>query len=179
MRAVAWSVIGLGIGVLADVPARASDWPAIVIPGKAGVPVFINGVDVSYMIVEGDYGLDRPQAQPIIIIPRQSVLAPPGYFPGAESSYFRDPASYHPRDNRTHGYGRYERIPPPDAPKPKPAASYRREWSAGSQPLPATIDDPNATPLTVEPYVDMWGGDRRRPKPREPQHQGPRRPPRR
>jgi len=34
--------------------------PEIVIPGKAGVPVYINGIDASWGIVEGEFGLDRP-----------------------------------------------------------------------------------------------------------------------
>src|SRR5260221_5280039 len=31
----------------------------IVIPGRAGVPVIINGIDASYAVVEGDWGLER------------------------------------------------------------------------------------------------------------------------
>jgi hypothetical protein len=176
MRAVAWGVLGL-VGWLSDVlPARASDWPAIVIPGKRGVPVFLNGVDASYMVVEGDYGLDRPGAVPLTIIPRYWYTPPVGYFPGSERSYFRNPVPYHPGDGRTHGYGRLEHVPPPDAPKPKPAESYRREWSAGSEPLPATIADPNSTPLNIEADVDYWGRHRRDHGPRTPrQPRGPRR----
>jgi hypothetical protein len=30
---------------------------SIVIPGKPGVPIIINGVDASYAVVEGDWGL--------------------------------------------------------------------------------------------------------------------------
>jgi len=31
----------------------------IVIPGRPGVPVIINGVDASYAVVEGDWGLAK------------------------------------------------------------------------------------------------------------------------
>ena len=31
----------------------------IVIPGRAGVPIIINGVDASYAVVEGDWGLGK------------------------------------------------------------------------------------------------------------------------
>ena len=39
----------------------------IVIPGRPGVPVIINGVDASYAVVEGDWGLEkRLQPQPTV-----------------------------------------------------------------------------------------------------------------
>ncbi len=41
-------------------PALAQRAPEIVIPGKPGVPVYINGIDASWGVVEGDFGLDRP-----------------------------------------------------------------------------------------------------------------------
>ena len=41
-------------------PAFAQRAPEIVIPGKPGVPVYINGIDASWGVVEGDFGLDRP-----------------------------------------------------------------------------------------------------------------------
>ena len=48
-------------------PAFAQRGPEIVIPGKPGVPVYINGVDASWSVVEGEFGLDRPgQVTPTI-----------------------------------------------------------------------------------------------------------------
>ena len=41
-------------------PALAQRAPEIVIPGKPGIPVYINGIDASWGVVEGDFGLDRP-----------------------------------------------------------------------------------------------------------------------
>ena len=41
-------------------PALAQREPVIVIPGKPGVPVYINGIDASWGVVEGEFGLDRP-----------------------------------------------------------------------------------------------------------------------
>ena len=39
----------------------------IVIPGRPGVPIIINGVDASYAVVEGDWGLGKgAQVQPTI-----------------------------------------------------------------------------------------------------------------
>ena len=39
--------------------ALAETGPVIVIPGRAGVPIIINGIDVSYAVVEGDWGLGK------------------------------------------------------------------------------------------------------------------------
>ena len=39
----------------------------IVIPGRPGVPIIINGVDASYAVVEGDWGLGKgAQVQPTV-----------------------------------------------------------------------------------------------------------------
>ena len=159
MRAMAWVVAGLVPWLCAGLPANAADAPAIVIPGKPGVPVIINGVDASYAIVEGDYGLDRPGAVPLTIIPRPPFTPAPGYYYSAVPGY---PRGYYPADGRQHGYGRLEVVPPADRRKPRPAESYHREWSAGSEPLPATIDPPGNMQFNVEPEVDFWGNPRRR-----------------
>ena len=157
MRSAAWVVLGSFVPFSAGLLAHASDWPAIVVPGKPGVPVIINGFDASYSIVEGDYGLDRPGAVPLTII--TPPLAPvPRY-----SSYYgiSYPSEYTRFNGRRPGYGRLERVPPPNRRKPPPAESYRRFWSAGSDPLPATIDPPGNTEINVVPFVDDRG--RRRP----------------
>ena len=41
-------------------PAFAQREPVIVIPGRPDVPIYINGVDASWAVVEGEFGLDRP-----------------------------------------------------------------------------------------------------------------------
>jgi hypothetical protein len=39
----------------------------IVIPGRPGVPIIINGVDASYAVVEGEWGLGKgEQVQPTV-----------------------------------------------------------------------------------------------------------------
>ena len=40
-------------------PAFAGDGFNVVIPGRPGVPIIINGVDASYRVIEGDRGLSR------------------------------------------------------------------------------------------------------------------------
>ena len=41
--------------------AWADSSPVLVIPGRPGVPIIINGVDASYAVVEGDWGLAKAQ----------------------------------------------------------------------------------------------------------------------
>jgi hypothetical protein len=145
--------IGVMCGVFGAEFARAdSKGPILVIPGKPGIPVVINGYDASYTIVEGDWGLARPgQVQPVIV--SGPLITPSPYHAG----------HYFPYEGRRPGYGRREVEPPPDRRLPRPAPSFYREWGAESQQLPATIDQPDATPLIVAPTVEMGGGDRRRP----------------
>lgn len=128
-------------------PAFAQREPQIVIPGRPDVPVIINGIDASWGIVEGEFGLDRPGAVAPTVIYRPlqvSVLysaPPPGYFP---------------RDNRKPGYGRLEIVPPPGAPKPPPAPSYYRSWSSQSAPGPVTDYAPYPTPpIFYSPNIDI------------------------
>ena len=68
MRALACVFICVAGLICGSAPAPAADGPVIVIPGKRGVPVIINGFDASYTIVEGDWGLDRPGHMPPSII---------------------------------------------------------------------------------------------------------------
>jgi hypothetical protein len=61
--------VGLALAILIGtaLPALASDGFDIVIPGRPGVPVFINGIDASYAVVEGDWGLAKGQhVQPTV-----------------------------------------------------------------------------------------------------------------
>ena len=119
--------------------AAAAEAPSFVIPGRRDVPVIVNplGFDASYMVVEGDFGLDRPgQVNPVIV--GGPLIVPAPYYPG----------SYFPRDGRRPGYGRYE-IEPRHRAVPKPAESYYRSWSSQSDPIPATLDPPNPYPIDV------------------------------
>ncbi|MEA2904617.1 MAG: hypothetical protein QOI12_2004 [Alphaproteobacteria bacterium] len=150
MRAVAWLVVGF-CGVGAAVAAQAADAPAIVIPGKPGVPVIINGYDASYCVVEGDFGLDRPGQVLPAIVACPMVAAVPGYS-----------GRYYPASGRRPGYGRREVEPPADRRLPRPAPSYYREWTTQSEPLPATIAPPEKVELNIEPTVNPPGRISRR-----------------
>jgi hypothetical protein len=124
--------------VVCTSPAFAQREPEIVIPGKPGVPVYINGIDASWAVVEGEFGLDRPGVGAPTVIYRPSVVSVPYVVPG-----------YFPRDGKRPGYGRLEIVPPADRTPPPPAPSYFRSWSSQSAPGPATDYAPYAAPPVV------------------------------
>jgi hypothetical protein len=129
---------------LVSKPAFAQREPEIVIPGKPGVPVMINGIDASWGVVEGEFGLDRPGVVAPTVIYRPLQVSVPYSEPG-----------YFPRSDRKPGYGRLEIVPPPDAPKPPPAPSYFRSWSSQSQPGPVTDYAPYpAPPIVYAPTIE-------------------------
>jgi hypothetical protein len=132
-------------GVVGNAIARADHAPVLVIPGKPGVPVVINGYDASYTIVEGDWGLTRPGAVPPAIVSGPLIRPSPIH-----------PGHYFPSQGRRPGYGRREAEPPPDRYLPPPVPGYHREWGAQSMPLPATIEPPDyPSPLVVAPTVEL------------------------
>ena len=108
--------------------------PYIVIPGRPGVPIIINGVDASYSVVEGDWGLGK------------GIHVQPTVYGGR----FVDPephvGHYYPSSGHAPGYGRLE-IEPPG--KPRPAESFHQSWSVESMPQPAQP----AVPLYPPPVI--------------------------
>jgi hypothetical protein len=128
-------------------PAFAQREPEIVIPGKLGVPVIINGIDASWGVVEGEFGLDRPGVVTPTVIYRPLVASVPYTVPG-----------YFPKTGRRPGYGRLEIVPPPDRPPLPAAPSYFRSWSSQSAPRPVTEYPPYAAPPVV--VAPRFGRDR-------------------
>ena len=128
-------------------PALAQHEATIVIPGKPGVPVLVNGVDVSFSVIEGDFGLDRPIGMTPTIVYRPLLISAPAYVPGPAGP------GYFPRTGRKPGYGRLEVIPPPNRPLPAPAPTYYRSWTSESSPGPVT----DYTPYNM-PSVDVYAG---------------------
>ena len=127
----------------------------IVIPGRAGVPIIINGIDASYAVVEGDWGLSKgTQVQPTIYGGRYIDPVP-------------QVGHYYPSAGHMPGYGRLEVEPPANRRLPQPAESYHQSWSAQSAPLPAQSNVPVDPPAII--YAPQ---DPRRPDfvPRRPQH---------
>jgi len=114
--------IVLAILIGAVLPAYAGEGFDIVIPGRPGVPVIINGVDASYAVVEGDFGLGQGYH-------RQPTVYGGRYVEGEPNV-----GHYYPSLGRKPGYGRMEIEPPANRILPKPAESYHQSWSAESAP---------------------------------------------
>jgi hypothetical protein len=123
-------------------PALAQRAPVIVIPGKPGVPVMMNGVDVSWSVIQGEFGLDRPNAVTETVIYRP-FLIPLAYDP----QYYE--RGYFPKTGKRPGYGRLEVVPPADRKLPPPAPTFYRSWSSQSAPSPVTDYAPFNTPEVV------------------------------
>ena len=138
----------LGVLLSSTAVMASESGPVIVIPGRAGVPVIINGVDASYAVVEGDWGLNRPsQTDPRIIF---NYGYPPHLYPGA-SHYF-------PGGGPPPKVGRKE----VDIPRaPQPDEGYIRSWSSQSDPTPAT----SPTNYDMPPVIVAPDDFRRRRRP--------------
>jgi hypothetical protein len=117
--------------------ALAGDGFEIVIPGRPGVPVIINGIDASYAVIEGDWGLAKDiQVQPTIYGGRYVDPEPPV-------------GHYYPSAGRLPGYGRLEIQPPANRQLPPPAESYYRSWSAQSAQQPVQPSVPAYPPPVI------------------------------
>jgi hypothetical protein len=99
------------------IPARAQTGPVIVIPGKAGVPVTINGVIADGAIVYGDWGLARPGHGELVIEGPVAFAAP------------WDSRAYYPATGYVPTRGRQEIELRHHRPRP---TSFRRDWSVES-----------------------------------------------
>jgi hypothetical protein len=155
--------------IVSGSPALAQRIPTIVIPGRLDVPVVINGVDASWSVVEGDYGLDRPIGMVPTVIYRPFTVVVPGNGP-----YGRPPKMpiygprYFPSTGERPGYGRLEVVPPPNRPLPPPAESFFQGWGAQSAPGPATVYAPFPAPQIYWNAGPGWGRGPRPPGPRPP-----------
>jgi hypothetical protein len=119
-----------------------------VIPGRPGVPLLMNGIDISYAVVEGDFGLGK------------GVHNQPRVFGGRIVDLEPNVGHYYPSAGLTPGYGRLEIEPPANRKLPKPAESYHDSWSAHSDPQPAQPAQPEV-PLYPPPVIvaPRGGGD--------------------
>ena len=109
----------------------------LVIPGRPGVPIIINGLDVSYAVIEGDFGLGK------------GVYNQPTIFGGRLVDPEPNVGHYYPSLGLRPGYGRLEIEPPANRKLPQPAESYHQSWSAQSAPLPAQSDVPVNPPAII------------------------------
>jgi hypothetical protein len=139
---------GLALALLigTTLPALAGEGFDLVIPGRPGVPIIINGVDVSYAVVEGDFGLGK------------GVHMQPTVYGGRYVDFEPSVGHYYPSAGHMPGYGRLEIEPPADRKLPKPAPSYDRSWSAQSAPPRAQPEVPlYPPPVIVAPQYDNMG----------------------
>ena len=158
MRSVYGALLFAAIATPALAQERA---PEIVIPGKPGVPVYINGIDASWGVVESDFGLDRPGMMTPTVVYRPLVVSYPTNVPG-----------YHPTTGQRPGYGRLEIIPPANRLQPPPAPTYYRSWSSGSSSGPVTDYAPYNGPAAVG-IEQNYNGGRHKHSPKKPGPPGP------
>jgi hypothetical protein len=138
-------VLGLCAG---SVAARADRDPVIVVPTRPDVPVIINGIDASWCVVEGDWGLARPGAVPVTVTCPHRVgrwRAP------TRGSYGPD---YYPRTGHKPNVGRLEVVPPANRALPPPAPSFYQLWTTPPDRAPVTEYAPyNGPPVVVAPRI--------------------------
>ena len=128
-------------------PACAGDGFNIVIPGRPGVPVIINGIDASYAVVEGDWGLGK------------GLHVQPTIYGGRPIDPDPHVGHYYPTLGKTPGYGRLEIEPPANRPLPKPGPAYHQSWSAQSASPQPQSQVPLYPPAVI---VAPQDGERRR-----------------
>lgn len=152
MRAMALAAFLIGL----PATAFAGEGFDIVVPGRPGVPIVINGIDASYTVVEGVWGLGKGiQVQPTIYGGRYIAERQP-----------EDVGHYYPTQGLRPGYGRLEVEPPTNRKLPQPAESYYQRWGAQSAPLPAQMDAPvNPPAVILAPEIGI-DPQLRRPRPR-------------
>ena len=146
--------VGIALAFVAAMTSSASAGGGfeIVIPARPGVPVMINGLDASYTVVEGDWGLLR------------GTHVQPTVYGGRYINPVPNVGHYYPSAGHMPGYGRREIEPPANRKLPPEAESYYRSWSAQSTPqleIPA-----NPPPVIVAPQIDYDWQHGRHPWPR-------------
>jgi hypothetical protein len=144
------------VAVLFAGVAQADHAPAYVVPGRSDVPVMINGYDASWGYVNGDWGLYRPGAVAVTVIPSPYVPQPPIYRPVPR---------YFPSLGAAPKVGRYEVNPPAHRPMPPQAQPFHQSWSASSDMNAPVTDYAPTGPMFISPEVNVspgWGRPPRR-----------------
>ena len=143
----------LGMSSAALSSAAWAEGFEIVVPGRPGVPVMINGIDASYAVIEGGFGLGK------------GVNNQPTIYGGRVIPPEPEVGHYYPSQGLKPAYGRLEIEPPANRKLPKPAESYHQFWGAQSAPNPPTLPNPQAEVPIYPPPVIMAppaGDDHRR-----------------
>jgi hypothetical protein len=145
--------IGIALAIMAGMTSAASAGGGfdIVVPSRPGVPIIINGVDASYAVIEGEFGLSRNEAMQPTIYGGRPIDPNPNV------------GHYYPSMGNMPGYGRLEIEPPANRKLPQPAESYHDSWSAHSAPLPAQSNVPVDPPPII--YAPQFNGRQQGPNP--------------
>ena len=136
--------VGIALAILIGTTAAAlaDSSPVLVIPGRPGVPIIINGIDASYAVVEGDWGLGK------------GVHVTPTIYGGRYADPVPNVGHYYPSLGHRPGYGRLEIEPPTNRALPRPAESYYQSWSSQSTPQPVQPEVPfNPPPVIIAPQI--------------------------
>jgi hypothetical protein len=104
-----------------SLPAYADGFD-IVIPGRPGIPVIVNGQDISYAVVEGAWGLGH------------GIYVQPTVYGGRYIDREPNVGHYYPSAGSRPAYGRLEIEPPANRKLPKPAESFHQSWTSQSEP---------------------------------------------
>ena len=142
------------IGTTATAFAGGAGGFDFVIPGRPGVPIIINGIDASYAVVEGDWGLGK------------GVHVQPTVYGGRYIDPEPNVGHYYPSAGSQPAYGRLEIEPPANRALPQPAESYHQSWSAQSTPQPVQPEVPFYPPPVI---FAPQGGDMHHDFQRQPQ----------
>jgi hypothetical protein len=116
------ATLALAMLIGTALPALAGEGFDIIVPGRPGVPIIINGVDASYAVVEGDFGLGK------------GIHMQPTVYGGRPVEPEPQVGHYYPSAGLLPGYGRLEIEPPPGRTLPKPPPTIHESWSAQSAP---------------------------------------------
>ena len=127
----------VALGVLAGATAaHAQTGPVIVVPGKRGVPVMMNGAIVDGALVWGDWGLARPGHGEVVVEGLVTLATP------------WDSRGYYPMTGRVPRVGRLEVEPKHVRPRP---TNFHREWGIESNfNAPVTEYPPFNPPDVIE-----------------------------
>jgi hypothetical protein len=137
MRALLAFAIACSVVAVTAEPSLAQTGPVVVIPSRPGVPIYINGINASWGVVEGDWGLARS----VHVVPTVTY---------APVAYEEPPpvGHYYPSFGIQPGYGRHEIESMRRRPLRR-AQSYSRVWGTESAPLPAQTEPPVNPPAVI------------------------------
>jgi hypothetical protein len=155
---VLMGLVVLGLLGSTDSHAGHDTEPVIVVPGRAGVPIIVDGQDVRGAVIEGDWGLARGRIGLTIIQPRGPI-----YFGYTGRSMYRSlgDVRFYPGTGRAPKRGRDEVIPPPNRPLPPKAESFHSGVKSESMPLPPDNPQPIYPMPPVGVGVDFDRNSRR------------------